>query len=183
MRLLFVLTLTGAVIVGSVSAQAPKDDKKLKVEIAKEKLSINGKELAVPGDLSDYEKAFGKPSGTIEDPIAKDRKYIYWNSLGICVSQSQKGKKPVQEVQFHLEPMYDLSAKAQAKPFPGELLIDGETINKTTSKDDVKKKLKSGREVFGTWKVEYEGAMFYVNINPGDKGTKSINVEQPLIDR
>jgi hypothetical protein len=185
MRLFLLLGLIGTMIVGTVSAQPPKADakNKLKVEIAKGKLSINGKELAVPGELPAYEKAFGKPSGIVEDPVDKDNKYIFWNSLGIKASQSQKGKKPVQEVLFSLDAMYDLSTMAQTKPFPGELLVNEQPITKTASKDDIKTKLKGGRDVFGTWRVEYEGGTFYVEVNPSEKGTASVGVVQPLVSR
>ena len=61
--------------------------------------------------------------------------------------------------------------------------MKGEVLTKNTSIDDVKKKIKKGRDVFGGWRVEFEGGPFYVDINPTEKGTGSVNVVQPLVNR
>lgn len=172
-----------AAAVGIASAADPKvDGKKLKVEIAKAKVTVNGKALPIPGELADFEKAFGKPSGTVKDPVNDKNQYVYWNGLGIRCSQSTKGKQPVQDVRFYFDATYDLSAKAQTKPFLGEVIVEEVTVSKTTTKTDVKK-IKIGRESLGTWTINYEESPLTVDIDAGDKGTKSVSVSQPLIDR
>lgn len=183
MRLFLMTVLIGGAIAGRASADDPKvDGKKLKVEVAKAKVTINGQAVAIPGELAAFEKAFGKPSGTIKDPVSDTNKYIYWKDLGVRCSQSTKGKQQVQELQLDLEPAYDLSAKAQAKPFPGRLTIEGVAIGATTPRADVKK-LKLGREAFGAWQIDYEESPLQVVINPGEKGTKSVTILQPLSAR
>ena len=183
MRLFFMMVLIGSAIAGNASADDAKlDGKKLKVEVAKAKVTINGQAVAIPGELAAFEKAFGKPSGTIKDPVSDTNKYIYWKDLGIWCSQSTKGKQQVQELQINLDPAYDLSAKAQAKPFPGQLTIEGVAIGTTTPKADMKK-LKLGREAFGSWQIDYEESPLQVVVNPSEKGTKSVTILQPLIAR
>ena len=182
MRLALAPLLIAAAL-GIASAADPKvDGKKLKVEIAKAKVTVNGKALPIPGELADFEKAFGKPSGTVKDPVSDKNQYVYWNALGIRCSQSTKGKQPIQDVRFYFDATYDLSAKAQTKPFLGEVVIEGQAITKASTKADMKK-LKLGREVLGTWQIDYVESPLSVNIDSNDKGTKSVSSEQPPIDR
>ena len=180
MRLLLALIVLGLTLAGSLGADDPKN--KMKVEVAKGKVKINGNELAIPGDLAAFEKAFGKPSGSIKDPVSDTNKYIYWKDLGIRCSQSTKDKQPIQEIEFNFEPAYDLSAKARAKPFIGELIVEGVVISKASSKDDAKK-IMNGSDSFGSWKVDYNEPPLQVVINPSEVGTKSVNVLVPLIAR
>lgn len=183
MRLFLVMALIGGVTAGSASADDPKPDgKKLKIEVAKAKVTINGQAVAIPGELAAFEKAFGKPSGTAKDPVSETNRYIYWKDLGIRCSQSTKGKQPVQELLLALEPAYDLSAKAPAKPFPGQLTIEGVAIGKATPKGDVQK-LKLGRQAFGAWQIDYEEGDLQVVVTPSEKGTESVRILQPLSAR
>ena len=92
-----------------------------------------------------------------------------------------KGKQKVQEIMFELESFYDSSAKKAGKTFPGDLFVEGVQITKATTKSDVKKI--KGREVFGSWRIEYEGNEVHVHINPSMDGTESVRVEVPLIMR
>jgi hypothetical protein len=180
MRLLLALAMVGLTLSGSPAADDPKN--KMKVEISKGKVTIDGKELAIPADLTTFEKAFGKASGSVIDPVSDTNKYVYWKDLGIRCSQSTKGKMQIQEVEFNLEPSYDLSAKARAKPFIGEILVEGAVIGKASSKDDVKK-IKSGSDSFGSWKIDYSEPPLQVMIHPSEKGTKAVTVQVPLSAR
>ena len=180
MRMLLALAMMGITLSGSLTADDPKN--RMKVEISKGKVAIDGKELAIPADLAAVEKAFGKASGSVIDPVSDANRYVYWKDLGIVCSQSTKGKMQIQEVEFNLEPAYDLSAKARAKPFAGEIVVEGEAIVKASGKDDAKK-IKSGSDSFGSWKIDYSEPPLQVMIHPSEKGTKAVTVQIPLSAR
>jgi hypothetical protein len=163
---------------------APTDSKnKLKIEIAKAKVSVNGTTVAIPAEPAVLEKLFGKPSGSIDDPVSDSNKYVYWSEMGIRGSQDKKGKQVFREIDFNFNPTWDLSAKAMSKPFTGELILEGQVITKATSRAELGQKLKIGREAFGSWQINYEEAPLQVTVNPGDMGVASVTVMQPLAAR
>jgi hypothetical protein len=152
---------------------------KLKVEIAKAKISINGTVVAIPGQLAVLEKALGKPSGTADDPVHDKNKYVFWNGLGIRASQDKGGKQELRAIDFYFDPFWDLSAEVQSKTFTGELLLEGQAITKTTSRAELAQKVKIGQEYLGSWTIRYDETPLEVFITLEDKGTVSVTVSQP----
>jgi hypothetical protein len=164
----------------------PVDSKnKLKIEIAKAKVSVNGTAVAIPAELAVFEKVFGKPSGTADAPLSDSNKYVFWSELGISCSQDKKGKQEVRQIKISLDPSWDLSAKAVGKPFTGDLIIEGQAITKALANNraELTEKLNMGRDVFGSWQIEYADPQIHVAINPGGRGFASVTVSQPLVAR
>ena len=75
--------VVNAVPVAQKAIGVDKGKQKLKVEIKNAKVTINGKVVPLPGDLSAFEKVLGKPSGSIIDPVSDKNRYVsgmHWES-------------------------------------------------------------------------------------------------------
>lgn len=172
---------------GSTAPSPPSSPgkSKLKIEIAMGKLSVNGKVVPIPGELSEFEKAFGKPSGITQDPVSDTHQYIFWRELGIRGRRTTEGKKNVQEILFSFEPLYDLSAKSLSQPFSEDLYVEGQLITRTTKFDEVQKinPGNRGNLSFGTWTIGYSDPDLRVRLTPGENGMRFVSAEQPPFAR
>jgi hypothetical protein len=162
----------------------PVEKKSPRVEIAKNKVSINGTDIPLPCELAPFEKALGKPSGTVDDPVSKSSEYVYWNSLGIIASREKAGKQLVREFDLDFETRYDISSKSRTKPFPGEIVLEGRPVTAATTLTELKAKLPSLETVFGnSLRMAYHEPPIQVLINPAQKGVQNVTVMQPPFDR
>ncbi len=163
---------------------AASDPNKVKVEIAKGAVSINGTAVALPAELAVLEKALGKASGMIEDPLSKGHRYVYWNGLGIHGRQELKEKQVFRDVTFSFRPIYDLSTKDLGQRFTGGITLEGQPVTADTSLSALGQKVPGLQSVTGTWwMIRYEGFPLSVNLTAEDKGVDAVTVLQPLSER
>lgn len=167
------------------TAGAPASDpNKVKVEIAKGAVSINGTPVAFPVELAVLEKALGKASGMIEDPLSKDHRYVYWNGLGIHGRQELKEKQVFRDVTFSFRPVYDLSTKDLSPRFAGGITLEGQPVTADTSLSELGQKVRGLQSVTEKWStIRYEGHPLSVNVTAEGKGVDAVTVLQPLSER
>jgi hypothetical protein len=162
---------------GGASGPAPSDDGgKMKVEIVKGKLSVNGTALPLPAEVGVIEKAFGKPSSTSDSGVMRA---LYWRDSGIKCLQDKYGDKRVTVVGFYLEGFSNLNENYTSKPFSGTIQLDGHPANKDTVLDDLGKKIgvtKNKSNKF-QWDIEYEDKTF-IALKEGTRGVGEVLVEK-----
>lgn len=157
---------------------------KLKVEVMKAKVTINGTAVPIPTELAVLEKAFGKPSGTIDHPTDDKMRRVYWGGLGVMADQDKGGKQEIRDLSFTFGPFYDLSVKAMGKSFAGDFLLEGQPVTKATSPDELAKTVSILRKGSGNWwQIDYDDFALQVTVTPAEKGITSISVQQPSSKR
>ena len=158
-------------------AADPGNDVKMKVEITKGELSINGSRLALPVELSAIEKAFGKPSRTSDSGALRS---LYWKELGINCLQDKYGEKNVVTVGFHFSSYYGVDTNERGQPFSGTILLEQESVTKDTNVSELSKRIDSLKKRKGfdfDWEIrQKDSATVYVK--EGISGTGEVVVEK-----
>lgn len=159
---------------------APTDSNpKLKVEIAKGKLAINGTTVAFPYKLTDVEKLLGPQSGAVDDPLSELRKCVFWNGLGISGRHQKAGKQELEEIEFSYNGFWDLSAKTSSKPFTGDFVLEGQLVTKSTKPAELSQKIDVlHRGLVDTWWIiNYEEPPLQVHLCFGTEGVEAVHVD------
>jgi hypothetical protein len=134
--------------------------------------------MPIPGELAVFEKVLGKPSSAIDDPLSQSHKYVLWNELGIRGRYDEAGKQDVRELEFYFGPSWDL------KPFPGELVLEGQRITKATNVAELSQKINILRKMIGDWwSINYLEHPLCVDIIHGGDGASIVWALQPGLRR